>query len=116
MIEDNEDVFKLTNPDPRSRVRVRAGKEAETVVQWHLDRSARKGVAVASFIATPHVIVGKSPKGHVVQYTERSTVDILGTLKGGRSIAAEVKSAHITRRVKGSIAPPRLPLDHIADH
>ncbi|WJP97083.1 Holliday junction resolvase RecU [Macrococcus bovicus] len=65
-----------------------------------------KGVAQIDKIATP--MKPKSRSGQVIgaKYTEKSTVDFVGTLKGGRSIAFDTKQCKA----------PRMPLTNIKQH
>jgi len=92
------------DPGPSARVRQQAGDRAEAVADGLHAVCERAGVAVVRRVNSNLRLVRGGGGAPRVVPTKKSTVDCWGLLKGGRSVAVEVKSCS-----DGRLAFDRLP-------
>lgn len=92
------------DPGPSQRVRQQAGDRAEAVADALHRACHLAGVAMVRRVSSNLRLVGGGKHGPRTVPTKKSTVDCWGTLRGGRSVAVEVKSC-----ASGRLAFDRLP-------
>lgn len=103
----NERTLALQGIDagPSQRVRQQAGDRAEAVADALHDLCNRAGVAMVERVSS-HLRLVRGKGGPRTVPTKKGTVDCLGTLRGGRSVAVEIKSC----------ASGRLDFDRLPPH
>lgn len=89
---------KVIPPSGKDRSRANRGKSLEQRIDVVNSHYKYLNIAQIQFVPTPMRNVPNPRGGTMAVYSEKSTVDFIGTLQGGRSVAFDCKQTKLKTR------------------